>query len=179
MAIYNGKHYDPDFLCQDDYEWLTETGPYAHTRVAIIRRGLSKRRDTVLAARKRTSRSLLQAYQHSPRSVIVPTLEAVRDAFNEQIATLDFRLALLDTSPRVGYYTLPLDALLSIVAPHTRHVILKWLVLPWTLGELLEGEQHATLILQELALFGVLRGEGAMLDLFPGDLKATPWAPSY
>jgi hypothetical protein len=35
MAKYHGKHYDPDFICQDNYEWLTETGPYANDRVAI------------------------------------------------------------------------------------------------------------------------------------------------
>lgn len=32
MAEYNGKSYDPDApLCQDDYEWLTNTGRYAIT----------------------------------------------------------------------------------------------------------------------------------------------------
>jgi hypothetical protein len=39
MAEYHGKHYDPDFISQDDYEWLTETGQYASERAAIIRRG--------------------------------------------------------------------------------------------------------------------------------------------
>lgn len=106
MAIHNGKHYDPDFLCQDDYEWLTETGPYAYTRVAIIRRGLSKRRDAVLATRKRMSRSLLQACQQCPHSVAVPALEAVIHALTRQVCTLDFRLALLDASPHAGYYHL-------------------------------------------------------------------------
>lgn len=32
MATYNGKSYDPDFICQDDYEWLTDTGPYAYDK---------------------------------------------------------------------------------------------------------------------------------------------------
>lgn len=103
MAIYHGKPYDPDFLCQDDFEWLTETGPYAYTRVAIIRRGLNKQRDAVLATRKRLSRSLLQAYQHCPHSVAVPALEAVRDALTKRLSILDFRLALLDASPHAGY----------------------------------------------------------------------------
>lgn len=32
MATYNGKPYDPDNICQDDYEWLTGTGPYAEQK---------------------------------------------------------------------------------------------------------------------------------------------------
>lgn len=28
MAKYHGKPYDPDCICQDDYEWLTDTGRY-------------------------------------------------------------------------------------------------------------------------------------------------------
>lgn len=106
MAIYHGKPYDPDFLCQDDFEWLTETGPYAYTRVAIIRRGLNKRRDAVLATRKRMSRSLLQACQQCPHSVALLALETVRDALTKQVCTLDFRLALLDAYPHEGYYWL-------------------------------------------------------------------------
>jgi hypothetical protein len=106
MAEYHGKPSDPDTICQDDYEWLTETGPYAHDRIVIIRRWLQKRRDALLTARKSTSRSLLQAYVHSPSSVVVPALEAVKEALTEQICTLDFRLALLDAYPHAGYYLL-------------------------------------------------------------------------
>lgn len=103
MAIDHGKPYDPDFICQDDYEWLTETGPYASSRVAIIRRGLNKRRDAVLAARKNTSHALLQAYQHTPHSVAVLALETVKEALTAQLCNLDFRLSLLDAYPRAGY----------------------------------------------------------------------------
>jgi hypothetical protein len=71
-----------------------------------LRRGLTRRRDAVLMARKCTSRSLLQAYQQFPRSVTVPALEAVREALTARLCTLNFRLALLDASPRTGYYRL-------------------------------------------------------------------------
>ena len=102
----NGKHYDPDFLCQDDYEWLTETGQYANERVAIIRRGLQKQRDALMKGRRHTSQSLLTALWFAPHSVSVTALQAVMEALDAQLANIHTRLLLLNAYPHVGYYHL-------------------------------------------------------------------------
>src|ERR1044071_1554167 len=99
MAIYNGRSYDPDCICQDDYEWLTETGPYANSRVAIIRRGLNKRRDVIITDRKQLSRSLLQISRQASSSVEVAALVAQIGTLTQQLCTLTFRLSLLDAYP--------------------------------------------------------------------------------
>ena len=165
MAEYHGKSYDPDCIDQETLEWLTKTGLYANTRVAIIRRGLEKRRDALLTARKDTLRSLLHAYQHSPFSVSVPALEAVRDAINERLANLTFRLALLDTYPRMGFSMLVLDAFLLMVTPQTRCAVLDWFTSPFTFAEMLEGEPEREHVMCELAPYGVFCGEGLFLEL--------------
>ncbi len=104
MAEYYGKHYDPDEpLCQDDYEWLTETGPYAHGRVARIRCGLNRLSLMIANARQYTAKSLAYTRLVAPESLAVPALETVLEALDERASNVSIRLALLDTYPRIGY----------------------------------------------------------------------------
>jgi hypothetical protein len=120
MAEYHGKPYDPDHLCQDDYEWLTETGPYAHGRVARIRRGLNRLRLMIANAQEYTARSLAYARLVAPESLAVPALETVLEALDERAANVSIRLALLDAYPRIGYTLLTQNATLQMPPEHVQ-----------------------------------------------------------
>lgn len=173
MAIYNGKHYDPDSpLCQDDYEWLTETDQYAYTRAAIIRKGLNRLSLMIAHAQEHTYWSLAYARLVAPDSVCVPALETVLDALNERMANVEMRRDLLDAYPRAGYYTRTLDAFLSVITSQAREAVLDWLASPFTWGEILERQPYGEHLRQELAPWGVLRGDGLSLDL---DLSHFTW----
>lgn len=108
MATHNGKFYDPEeSLCQDDYEWLAETGQYANTRVAIIRRRLQEQREALFSAHQAIDKARQAVswpyYQHTD---IATALETVQETTEKKLANLHFRLQLLDTSPPIGYFLL-------------------------------------------------------------------------
>ena len=111
MATYHGKHYDPDEpLCQDDFEWLTDTGPYAHTRTARIREKLNGLGVMIDNAQTYTDKALSYLRVIAPTSVCIPALEAVQEALNERMANVQMRRLILDASPHAGYDTLNMQA---------------------------------------------------------------------
>lgn len=63
------------------------------------------------------------------------------------------------------------EAFLDVLTPQTRRYVLDWLVLPWTMGELVEGEPDGEVVLQELMGLGVLRMVNGSLELYASDWK--------
>jgi hypothetical protein len=49
------------------------------------------------------------------------------------------------------------EAFLSALTPQARKYVLDWLISPWTMGDLLEGESDGEVVLQELTDMGVIR----------------------